>query len=72
MDATGRLSYDLAVLVGKYDSYLKWKESNKIIEQEKIETKELLKNQIDLTKIVITNKNTDNNDLDIASLIDEI
>jgi hypothetical protein len=69
----GRLDYDLAVLVGKYDSYLKWLEKNKIMEQDEQENKELLKNKIDLSKININNNiNNKNNELDIINLIDEI
>ena len=32
---THQVNYDLAVLVGKYDSYLRWKEKQKLNEVDK-------------------------------------
>lgn len=35
MQPEQRLSYDLSILINKYDSYLRWKEKQKILEAEK-------------------------------------
>lgn len=73
MDSIARLQYDLAILVNKYDSYLKWKQNHKIIEQNEKETIELNKNKIDYFKVnKVENKITNNEELDITSLLDEI
>lgn len=69
-----RIQYDLAILLSKYDSYLKWKEQQKIIEQERQQIKDDFKNKIEFNKINTTNKqdNSNSNGFNISDIIDEI
>ncbi len=69
-----RINYDLAILLNKYDSYLKWKEDQKIIEQERQQIKDDFKNKIEFNKINTTNKqdNSNPNGFNISDIIDEI
>lgn len=61
-----RIKYDLAILVSKYDGYLKWLETQKLIEIEpKIENNNLITNDIYISK-------TDSNQKDLNDVIDDI
>jgi heterodisulfide reductase subunit B len=72
MNVDARLQYDLAVIINKYDSYLKWKENNKIIEQENILKVEEQKNNIDYSKMnTIPNKNNKSG-FDILDILNDI
>lgn len=64
MDGIGRIMYDLAILLGKYDSYLEWKSSQA--------TNEVRKNE-DNIKIDYQNISTavDNTD-DMNNILDDI
>jgi len=68
-----RINYDLAILLNKYDSYLKWKEDQKLLENEKqniINEANKPKINYDLiNKSVEKNKNTSTN---INDLLDEV
>ena len=73
MDAAQQINYDISVLINKYDSYLKWKEQNKIIEQEvnKVHT-DILKT-VDLDKLSkITQNHQKEEDDDMDALLDEL
>jgi hypothetical protein len=73
IDSIGRLSYDLAIIINKYDSYLKWKAQNKIIEQNEKEAMEIKNNKIDYSKINKSENNLKINDeINIIDLIDDI
>lgn len=65
-----RINYDLAVLVNKYDSYLKWLEKQKIIEAEK----EIEKSDNIVGKSIgyVSCKVEENNLDDISDLVDDI
>lgn len=68
---TGQVNYDLAVLVGKYDSYLRWKEKQKLNEVDKKNNENFVKsfvetNNITTQKNVVTATQDDNMD-DILS-----
>jgi len=68
-----RIQYDLAILLSKYDSYLKWKEKQKIIEQERQQIKADFENKINFNKINIQKENNKSYDsLNIADILDEI
>ena len=68
-----RINYDLAILLNKYDSYLKWKEKQRIIEQERQQVKDDFKNKIEFNKISTTNKpSVNSNGFNISDIIDEI
>jgi hypothetical protein len=68
-----RINYDLAIILSKYDSYLKWKEEQKLLENEKqniINEANKPKINYDLiNKSVEKNKNTSTN---INDLLDEV
>ena len=73
MDAAQQINYDISVLINKYDSYLKWKEQNKIIEQEvnKVHTDILNTVNLDkLSKITQNHKKEDDDDMD--TLLEEL
>lgn len=73
MDGAKQINYDISVLINKYDSYLKWKEQNKIIEQEtnKVHT-EILKT-VDLDKLSkITQNHQKEEEDDMDALLDEL
>lgn len=68
---THQVNYDLAVLVGKYDSYLRWKEKQKLNEVDKKNNEKFAKsfvetNNITTQKTVVTATQDDNMD-DILS-----
>jgi hypothetical protein len=69
----GRLQYDLAIIINKYDSYLNWKEKQKILQQEQINSIEQQKTQkINMNTI---NKIVDNQEVrekSIGDLLDEV
>lgn len=74
MSADQRISYDLSVLVNKYDSYLKWLEKQKIIEAENIKNIKLKKTEITAgiinTKANESSENQKNDDM--SDLVDDI
>lgn len=68
---THQVNYDLAVLVGKYDSYLRWKEKQKLNEVDKKNNEKFAKsfvetNNVTTQKTVVTAIQDDNMD-DILS-----
>jgi len=72
MDSIQRISYDLSILINKYDSYKKWKESQKILEYEtssKINDNKYL--GIGIIKEVSKNTTDDKNN-ELSSLVDDI
>jgi len=69
---SSRIQYDLAILLSKYDSYLKWKENKKIIEQERQQIKEDFKNKIDFHKVNTNTKKENNDSFNISDILDEI
>lgn len=66
--------YDLSILVNKYDSYLRWKEQQKIIEQKNEDSTKILQDISLHSSYFNSNKNNKNNndEDDIDSLLDEI
>lgn len=74
MTTEQRLSYDLSVLINKYDSYLKWLDKQKILEAEKQEvednivTSNFIKNIQANTDVADTEKESN----DISDLVDDI
>lgn len=77
MQPEQRLNYDLSILVNKYDSYLRWKEKQKILEAEKkTEIDQDVINNIVTKTIKYTNINnkdiTIDNTNDISDLVDDI
>jgi hypothetical protein len=73
IDSVGRLQYDLAIILSKYDSYIKWKEKQKVLENEQ---QEIIKvntvNKIDFNKISKTVDNAQNKEKSIYDIIDEV
>lgn len=73
MTAAQQINYDLSVLINKYDSYLKWKEQNKIIEQEVNKVHKDILKTVDLDKLskITQNQNKEDED-DIDCLLEEL
>ena len=73
MQPEQRLSYDLSILVNKYDSYLRWKEKQKILEAEKEKETEKSQNIVSQS-IGYTNVSKDSkvDTDDISDLVDDI
>ena len=68
-----RVNYDLAILLSKYDSYLKWKEQQKIAIAELDESKKRSIEKIEYTDVARPKRvGTSNNKVDINSMLDEI
>lgn len=73
MDVAQQVSYDISVLINKYDSYLKWKEQNKIIEQEVNKVHKDILKAVDLDKLSKIAQNQEKEDEDdIDSLLEEL
>jgi hypothetical protein len=70
MDQYGRINYDLAILLSKYDSYLEWKDKQRIIKEE-ILSRATNQNRINYKKI-IKQVNSSDTEIDIVSMLDEI
>lgn len=73
MNAAQQVNYDISVLINKYDSYLKWKEQNKIIEQEVNKVHKDILKTVDLDKLskITQNQNKEDED-DIDCLLEEL
>ena len=73
ISGVNRVNYDLAILLSKYDSYLKWKEQQKIAIAELDESKKRSIEKIEYTDVARPKRvsNTDNK-VDINSMLDEI
>ena len=68
-----RVNYDLAILLSKYDSYLKWKEQQKIAIAELGEIKKRDVEKIEYTDVTRPKRvGTTDNKVDINSMLDEI
>lgn len=68
-----RVNYDLAILLSKYDSYLKWKEQQKIAIAELDESKKRNIEKIEYTDVARPKRvGASNNKVDINSMLDEI
>ena len=71
MDSGQRLSYDLSVLVNKYDNYLKWLEKQKILRAEQdVNKNENIISESIVDDIIKNNQNTYKDD--ILDLVDDI
>lgn len=71
MTTIQRINYDLAVIVNKYDDYLKWKEKQVILESDIEKDKKEYEKEKDIDYSKIGSKNTSIED-DISSIIDDI
>lgn len=71
MDGTARINYDMAIVLSKYDSYLKWKEQQKQALLEEARKKE---QTVDYNKVCgkTNTASKENTRLNIDSIIDEI
>lgn len=69
MTTEQRISYDLSILINKYDSYLKWIERQKIIDAENRENE---KNTIITSFVSNAEKIVEDDDSDISNLVDDI
>ena len=73
ISGVNRVNYDLAILLSKYDSYLKWKEQQKIAIAELDESKKRSIEKIEYTDVARPKRvNPTDNKVDINSMLDEI
>lgn len=73
MDVAQQVNYDISILLNKYDSYLKWKEQNKIIEQDVNKVHKDILQTVDLDKLSkITQNQKKEEDDDMDSLLEEL
>ena len=76
MSNVKRFSYDLSVIVNKYDSYKQWKEKQKLLRNEEQQEEEYLNNRKDFTQIQNNNNMLENSDdeteLDISSIVNDL
>lgn len=73
IEGVNRVNYDLAILLSKYDSYLKWKEQQKIAIAELEEQKKRSVEKIEYKDVVRPQRATKNTErIDINSMLDEI
>ena len=76
MEITGvnRVNYDLAILLSRYDAYLKWKEQQQIAVAEMNDSKKRRIEKIEYTDVVrpANTKQKNNVMVDINSILDEI
>lgn len=68
-----RVNYDLAILLSRYDAYLKWKEEQKIAVAELNESKKRSIEKIEYLDVARPNKTLNLNEkVDISTMLDEI
>lgn len=70
-DINSRVLYDLAILVGKYDSFKKWKIKQRLLSLENESIKNNLKNEknnVNINDVVRKNKKNDIEDIDLDEL----
>ena len=74
ISGVNRVNYDLAILLSRYDAYLKWREQQKIAVAETNESKKRSVERIEYTDVIRPNSNKQINksDVDITSMLDEI
>lgn len=72
MTAIQRINYDLAVVVNKYDDYLKWKEKQIILQSEVEKDKKEFSEKKDVDYSKIASGNSTAEDDDLSSIIDDI
>lgn len=77
IDATGRINYDLAIVINNYDEYLKWKQKQKteVIEKEMIQEEIKAKNNIqigNISSIKTKDNNRKNDEINISDILDEV
>lgn len=72
IEGVARINYDLAIILSRYDSYLKWKE------EQKLSQIQLNQNEVHIdynnikVKVVKNTSNQDDSNIDIDSILDEI
>ena len=69
-----RVNYDLAILLSRYDAYLKWKEQQEIAVAEMNDSKKRCVEKIEYTDVVrpANVKHNNGTTIDINSMLDEI
>ncbi len=73
MNGISRFNYDLVILLSRYDSYLKWKEQQKIAATDFKEQKNKSVEKIEYKDVIRPQKQIKQNDkINISSMIDEI
>lgn len=69
MDGIARISYDMAIVLSKYDSYLSWKENQQRIQAEQQERDK----EIQYTKLTKpVSSSADKDEINLSDILDEI
>lgn len=74
ISGVNRVNYDLAILLSRYDAYLKWKEQQELAVAEVNDSKKRSIERIEYTDVIRPsgNKQTNKAGIDINSMLDEI
>lgn len=74
LDPIQQVNYDLAVIVNKYDSYLRWLEKKRITEEEGRKTNDTksIRKIVDVNAIRANETKEDSQTIDMESLVDDI
>ena len=74
ISGVNRVNYDLAILLSRYDAYLKWKEQQELAVAEVNDSKKRSIERIEYTDVIrpSSNKQTNKTGIDINSMLDEI
>ena len=74
LDPIQQVNYDLAVIVNKYDSYLRWLEKKRITEEEGRNTNDTksIRKIVDVNAIRANETKEDSQTIDMESLVDDI
>lgn len=74
LDPIQQINYDLAVIINKYDSYLRWLEKKRITEEEGRNTNDTksIRKIVDVNAIRANETKEDDNSIDMESLVDDI
>lgn len=75
-----RVNYDLAIVLNNYDEYVKWKQKqkNEVVEKQQLQDEIKSKNNINTNNITLLQKNVsniqnkENEEINIADLLDEV
>lgn len=72
IEGVARINYDLAIILSRYDSYLKWKEEQKLSQTQSTQNEVQIDYNNIKIKIAKNNPNQNDSNIDIDSILDEI
>ena len=75
MTSTSMIMYDLAIILSKYDDYLKWKEKQQLALETEQHNEQMLKvdyTQLNVNSVKTENSTNNNSKINIDSILDDI